>query len=331
MNICIITIFDELNYGAYLQAYALGEKLKKNGHTIVYYEQERWRIKDSFHALHLRDYKNILFHFKLLNNYKKDWKLFDKTNDLKGSYDLVVIGSDELWNVRNYNFEHSLYYIGNGVSAKKCLTYAVSCNNCTAAEFLTHYPQIDNFSCLNDISVRDKQTYNLVTTLTDRVPTVVLDPTFLIEYTVNEALEKGEYILVYGYYFTNEEITKIRKNSKNYSNLKIISVGFAHEWCDKSVPGSPLEFLNYIKYAKTVITSTFHGTVFSIIFRKNFFTFGRDNLKITDVLEKFGLEDRNVTDKNTIDVSDSIIYNSEIEEKIRNWEIISNQYIDKYI
>ena len=127
MNIVIITIFNEMNYGAYLQAFALGEYLKSKGHTVSYYENSRWTSRDSFHALHLRDLKHLGFNLSLLRAYKKDWMRITKTNTFDG-FDLAIIGSDELWNVRNVNFSHDRYLLGEGVDSRRTITYAVSSN-----------------------------------------------------------------------------------------------------------------------------------------------------------------------------------------------------------
>lgn len=326
MNICVVTIFNELNYGAYLQAYALKKYLTEQGHSVEFYKKEKWSAKDSLHALHLRKPAKLPFHYKLLKSYMKDWKHFVVTKNLTG-YDAVIIGSDELWNVRNYNFSHDTYYIGIGVGAHKCLTYAVSCNNCTVDEFSKQYPEIDNFYALDGIAVRDKNTYDLVTALSTRTPKMVLDPTFLTDYEVDGRIEKEDYILIYGYYFTEEEINSIRKYISQYSGIKTIAVGFIHNWCDKNIACGPLEFLNYVKYARCVITSTFHGTVFSIIFRKNFVTFGRNNLKISDLLRKFSLENRNATGMDVQSINPAVIYNDEFESTIHYWKSVSCQYL----
>ena len=322
-----------MNYGAFLQAYALGKKVEEYGHQVFFYKKKKWNIMNSFHALHLRNPRLILFHSTLLRSFKKDWKLLKTVSSLNKNFDLVIIGSDELWNVNNYNFEHERYYIGEGINANKRITYAVSSNNCTDKEFLKQYQDIDNFKYLNDISVRDMNTYDIVQSVSNRKPVLVLDPTFLTSFNSNSNsnILIKDYILIYGYYFTEEEISKIKSYvSKNF-NVKLVSVGFYHSWCDKNIACSPLEFSDYIRHAQFVITSTFHGTVLSIIMRKDFITFSRDNLKISDVLSKLSLEGRNATTNRMDRIAKTVCYDTDFNEKFSYWTKQSEDYLESYL
>lgn len=295
MKICIITIYNSMNYGAYLQAYATYSLLSAEGHDVYMYETEKRNLPFYIHALHLRDFKNFPFNFKLLNNYMKDWREFKIVRDLNDTYDLVIIGSDELWNVDNYNFSHEGYYIGKGINSKEIITYAVSANTCTLERFSEVYGTGENIlENLDGIGVRDKNTLSIASKCSAITPIEVLDPTFLQNSYKESATCVDDYILIYGYYFTEEEKEKI-DIIKNIMKKKIVSVGFKHEWCDLNIPCSPLEFVSYVKNAAFVITSTFHGTVFSIMNNKQFATFARKNSKIHDILKKFDLETRNIT------------------------------------
>lgn len=332
MRVCIITIFDEMNYGAYLQAYTLGKKVEEYGHQVSFYKKRKWNVMNSIHALHLRNPECVFFHGKLLENFKKDWRRLNIVNSVGEEFDLVIIGSDELWNVRNYNFEHERYYIGEEINAQKRITYAVSSNNCTEKEFLEQYQNIDNFKYLNDVAVRDKNTYDIVQSISNREPVLVLDPTFLISINSNNSNSRiEEYILIYGYYFTEEEVKDIKRYVSNNFKAKLISVGFYHAWCDKNIACSPLQFIGYIKSARLVITSTFHGTALSINLRKNFITFSRDNLKILDILSRFGLESRNATTNNINEIEKTISYEKNFDERMSYWIKQSEDYLDKYL
>lgn len=330
MNIVIITIFNEMNYGAYLQAFALGEYLKSKGHTVSYYENSRWTSRDSFHALHLRDLKHLGFNLSLLRAYKKDWMRITKTNTFDG-FDLAIIGSDELWNVRNVNFSHDRYLLGEGVDSRRTITYAVSSNNCTPEEFSNEYAEVKGFGSLDAISVRDAATDGLVRALTGVEPEVVLDPTFLIDYPVSNRVVSGQYMLVYGYYFTEMEVERIKEYRLKYPDAKLVSVGFRHEWCDENVPCGPLDFLDCVRHACAVATSTFHGTVFSIIFRKSFIAFARDNSKILDILDKFGLSDRNSSDRVVASISRNVNYSDSVEREISSWVRKSKDYLENQL
>ena len=95
------------------------------------------------------------------------------------------------------------------------------------------------------------------------------------------------------------------KNIKSYAKkngLKIFSVGYYHNWCDKSLVVSPEELLGYIKNAKLVITDTFHGSVLSIVCNTNFVAKIRSNKnKLEFLLEQYSLNDRLVSDFSDIE------------------------------
>ena len=96
---------------------------------------------------------------------------------------------------------------------------------------------------------------------------------------------------------TKKIITFARQN-----NLRIISAGFYHKWCDKCVDGSPIDILGYFKYAKYVITDTFHGSVMSLITNANFIAKIRGNKnKLYDLLTRFNLSERIVENFNMLD------------------------------
>ncbi|MGG7214901.1 polysaccharide pyruvyl transferase family protein [Clostridium nigeriense] len=331
MKICIITIYNSMNYGAYMQAYATYSLLTAEGHDVYMYETEKRDLPFYIHALHLRDLKNFLFNFKLLKKYVKDWKEFKIVRDLNDTYDLVIIGSDELWNVDNYNFSHEGYYIGKGINSKEIITYAVSANTCTLERFCEVYGKGKNIlENLDGIGVRDKNTLEIASKCSNIVPTEVLDPTFLPNSYKESSTYVDDYILIYGYYFTEEEKEKITI-IKNIMKKKIVSVGFKHDWCDLNIPCSPLEFVSYVKNASFVITSTFHGTVFSIMNNKQFATFARKNSKIHDVLKKFNLEKRNITSNNCNLIVNNFIEYDKVNSIIKARKKESLQFLTKFI
>ena len=102
--------------------------------------------------------------------------------------------------------------------------------------------------------------------------------------------------------------------------MKLISVGFDLKWCDKSISASPFLFLSYIKNAAYVITDTFHGTVFSIIYNKSFVTYGGSNTKIREITNQFGISERNINNEDSLEIAFS---NNMEYRKI-------NSFIEKY-
>ena len=131
-------------------------------------------------------------------------------------------------------------------------------------------------------------------------PVRVLDPTFLKDFNVVEPKEKIDkpYILVYTYGLDKEKVNIIKKYAKE-NNLKIIATGSLCEWADMNIAVDSFEWLWLVKNAECVITTTFHGSIFSIKYNKNFAVMINKSAKINSLLKEFKLLDR-ICDENTL-------------------------------
>lgn len=298
MKILVVTIYNSLNYGAYLQGYSLYRIFKDMGHDVKMYVADPHDIKFYIHALHLRNPKEILYNIGLLKSFYSSWNEMDRVTNLEEEYDLAVIGSDELWNVHNVNFEHTDIYIGKGIKAKKVCTYAVSGNNTSAKEFADVYGE-SALQLLDRIAVRDEFTYELADSLSKVKPLMVVDPTLLYDFELPEEKAKGKYIVVYGYYFEEGE-KQIILEYAHRNNLKLISAGFVHKWCDMIFTGKPIDFLALIVGAEGVISATFHGTILSMKYNKKLAVFHHGSQKIMDALSRFLMIKCAVSEDNNI-------------------------------
>jgi hypothetical protein len=99
------------------------------------------------------------------------------------------------------------------------------------------------------------------------------------------------FILVYAHRFSPTEVQKTVEFARRQGK-PLISAGFCLDWCDRSMVASPLQFLGLIRAADYVITNTFHGTAFSIIYRKAFGAFISNKIKVQSLLNDFGLAER---------------------------------------
>lgn len=317
MKIGVLTLFNAANYGAYLQAYCLQEIIKKLGFDDVKMIKtssalyEKWRMK----ALFTYKPSKMLFKFKLLQGYHKIWKNF-KNGSVKDNYDLVIVGSDEMWNLKNITVKALPEFFGHNLRFKKIISYAVSCNNTTLEDVENcNFVKsgIDKFSA---VSVRDEATFQAYSILRNDIR-IDLDPTFLVD--LNEYLipcEESNYILVYTYGFKNNMIESVQKLSRKL-NKKIICVGQNFAWADKCVPANAFEFLGYIKNADVIVTDTFHGTVLSIELNKNFISYAGQKPKVKKILEQLNLQKRNADGIDDLNE----IYNEKIDYKKVNEKI----------
>ena len=116
------------------------------------------------------------------------------------------------------------------------------------------------------ISVRDKNSLSFVERDVGRIPTLVLDPCLLEETMGNPPVgnSRSPYVLVYGNRFVPELVNATREWARA-RKLKIISIGYRNDWTDQSIlEAGPHDFLRMMNSAAAVVTTYFHGCVFSL-------------------------------------------------------------------
>jgi hypothetical protein len=190
----------------------------------------------------------------------------------------------------------------------------MSCNRTQSSDFSKCYGSTP-FKALNSIAVRDEMTRTLVKDFTNELVRGFRS-NLLVDFDT-KSIGLKNYILVYGYDFSKEEQKDIRKFAKE-KKLKIISIGFEHHWCDKFILCSCEEFVSYINNATYVITSTFHGSVFSIKYGANFASYVRDNPKVDDLLMHFNLSNRDASKKSLNNILCEKIDYTKIKKQISN-------------
>lgn len=297
MKVGILTVYDSNNFGSYLQAYALKKVIEEMGHSVKFI---KFRTEKEVKKIYYPSRKNLLHYLKSYSFNTKKYNLFleDRKNfeeisikDVKkDTFDIVIIGSDECWNVKTPTFRNKCFY-GIDIPTEKKVAFAISCGKAVTEDFKDFPDLVEGIQNLNKIFVRDERTQKNVKELIGKDAEMVCDPTFLIdvkefdkEYDVN--INK-EYLLVYSYNFTEKQKEYIKKFAKE-QNLLIVSACFKHSFCDKCINCSPLEFCKLIQNSKYVITTTFHGTIFSILNKKQFISIPSGQ-KVVDVLNKTGL------------------------------------------
>lgn len=222
-------------------------------------------------------------------------------------YDAVVVGSDQLWlpaGMRT-NF-YNLMFVADEINK---ISYATSFGVSTIDK--TYWKDMCKFiPRINHLSVREKSGQVLIRDIVGVESRVVADPTML--HTAEEWYEmipdrqlEHEYIFCY-FLGKNMECRNFANQVKSETGLKIVVLKHLDEYIEEDddfgdiVPSDvgPMEFVNYIRHAKYVLTDSFHGTVFSILYHKNFLTFYRfkqgerlsKNSRIDNLLNLMGLE-----------------------------------------
>lgn len=321
------------NYGTCLQAYALWKKIQMMGFESEYidfgWHYPMHESTDTLTSKIKSKVKNILG-LKMLekqvskNNIVKN-KLFDafrrdyikesnpidilKLDSIENGYSKFIVGSDQTWNpdcVEEKFFKIFLLSFVHS-SEKKC-AYAPSIgrNNVTGHCLDLYKQYLYDFSY---ISCRESSGCKILNEALGRNIQQVLDPTLLLEpedwasIAKNPINEEG-YVLCYilgnktcicdyAQKLAQKENRRLYIISKNLDVYKYFG--------DYILQGvGPKEFVGLIRDCSCMVTDSFHGTIFSINFQKDFYTFHKrpgtqnesDNSRILDTLKQFGLEER---------------------------------------
>lgn len=222
--------------------------------------------------------------------------------------DCYVAGSDQIWNTYSMNGKEPAYYLDFGSDDVKRVSYAASLSTPNIAEGWEDFVR-ENVLRLNAVSVREKSGVDILTKLGIKDVTLVTDPVFLLdkdEWTglykdkaKNYELDKKSYLLVYDFLGNDPQMTQFIMKIAQKRNLRIVSVNdfSPREYADMNInDAGPLEFLSLIDNAAYIVANSFHATAFSVIFQKEFYTFGlvgRNNSnRMLDFLGLVGLENR---------------------------------------
>ena len=318
MKIGILTYYGVHNHGAVLQANALKTVLTSKGHECGFLEFERSysNIPQQQANKYKLGFGSILFYSKyllekgignVLYNIRKkrtltefrngQIPLLDKCENFKG--DLAIIGSDEVFSLE-IGVNPFLY--GNGVNAKHIISYA-GCFGPTTFEDVVKMGQEEmissGFKKMDAISVRDKNSSEIIKRITGINAALVCDPVILYGYEDEMKLYVPpikDYILVYSYDKNLNDSAEYNyvKQYAQKRNMNVVSVGYYHRWC-KNINATPIELLGWIRNASLVVTDTFHGSVMSIICNTPAVVKLRGNQnKLRFLLSEYGLLNRTI-------------------------------------
>lgn len=333
MNVGILTFHFSENYGAALQAYALRRWFIEHGHQASFIDYRPShieqggsfsvptslaKIKANLKVIYLvvSSFNNRHFgsQSQKFANFRKQFLgivegINGRDNDAAlaaaQSFDLIVAGSDQIWNPsQHYGFDPNYFLaFAKGFRARK-ISYAASFGRDEISESET--AQLPNLlKHLDAISVRETSGVALVEQAVGHPTAGVPDPTLLHgDYSEltnkSDSLPYGSYIFCYAL----RSPDNIRQTSNVVSqrlNCGILSAHNPHRrWVEigKTVHPDPAEWISLVKNARFVVTNSFHGAVFSLIFKKPFIVAGLtgdkapSNARAINLLRAVGLEER---------------------------------------
>lgn len=357
----ILTFHRAYNHGAMLQCYALYKTIEKLGHNpeIIDYRQpyieEQYEYANSNKIITKKEVGKVISHPRWIPGFiiktlpqriryiKKRWCLYKELsfskkitspNNIPQELDTIIIGSDQIWANYCTNGIDETYYGNFPHENTKVIGYAISSNIASLKE--TGSKKLsklcENFDAL---SFREEDIRNFLSKTINLKSSLVLDPTLLLtqkewdsligktEETINK-----EYVLTFflNHEFNLDDVNEKIKEFAKRRNYEIVDL--------LSVANSPINFINWIKNAKHIITSSFHTIVFSIIFNKDFYAIKTNNgkdIRYINLINKLGLQERLIDYYELNTVEDMWIKYPNVEKILESERKDSINYLIKNI
>lgn len=330
----IITFHDALNYGAVLQAFALQEYISSlNGINVEIIDYTpTYRSKFSRQIFHSKNPLKKLVgqlieftHFTafrrreirfwdFVNTYHKlsqnKYTDFDDVNNGCNSYDIIISGSDQVFNPKR---DSNVYYLALDRFKGKRIAYAPSIGrgNLSDAEEAMIKPWLEKFVAL---SCRENEGASIISRLIGNNVPVVCDPVCLISrerwHEIAISPSKKGYIFVFDLNGGENLFRLAHKLSRQtglpieYATLKGI-----HQYvknCSIHHDLGPREWLGYIEAADYVVTDSFHGTMLSLIIGTpviNKIAVESTSSRLTSLMKKLNISNQLISDLDSFDIN----------------------------
>ena len=362
------------NYGQLFQSYALQKFLQIKGHdayiiryiyqpshslakrivkflliypiirAVINYKDRQWRIlltkkneKRNFETFRERYIRQSIKTYSCLKELIQDAPIAD----------CYIAGSDQIWSFLSKDKEYSAYFLAFGSNKTRRISYAASFG-------MTHYPEAfkpilkNELKRFSHISVREADGIQICNDVGYKAEQV-LDPTFLLNPSIYISLlnpspvYSGKYAYLYILNVLSSSDIKWEIISPLLKEISIQPIMTISSGClqakelfnvDNYCYATPEEWLTNIYYSELVITTSFHGVAFSLIFHKNFIffplknKFSRGNNRVYDLLNKVGLLEKIISDKTDLKRAIEIpIYWQNVENHLNKLREQSEYYL----
>ncbi|MEL5894348.1 polysaccharide pyruvyl transferase family protein [Bacteroides sp. GD17] len=317
----ILTYHRSINYGAMLQAYALRYTVQKLAHEaeVIDYGkigQEKIFFWSTFSLKAIAG--SIVNNFLRLFGERQRMATFNKfaeevigisqkhystkdelTADLH-HYKSLITGSDQVWHPVICEDDMS-YFLDFPMADNQKIAYAPSfgVKQLTSEQQKKYTPFLQH---IGHLSVREEAGVQILKKILNKEVPLVADPTLLCDATEwNEIAiapaRKKKYILFFTILGDPEGSAEFVSSLSRKFNYEIVKIGSIRDLANcryhSGRAAGPREFLGLVREAEFVVTNSFHGTAFSIIYRKNFFTFlnkNDRNSRLESITQVLGLE-----------------------------------------
>ena len=339
-SIGIVTYHGAYNYGSFLQAYALQKIISDRYQvdcTIINYRKDEQKefyspikknnsirniVKNIVSIPYVKklENRNNLFE-KMINSELRLTKEYKNKKELENNvpqFDLLISGSDQIWNTGILDFD-DVYLLNFKLNSIR-ISYAASMGS---------FPRLSTdeqdifkqfLPLFSKISVREEVAKKIIERLTPLPVHVCVDPTLLLRTSVYQSLIKTEYlnsklpkkdfIFFYSICYNKEMIERVMRFAEEKKlrvymvftgSIKLVKTKIRNLYV--IIDASVSDFLYLIQNARYVCTSSFHGTVLSLIFRKEFFVINELkngeyllDSRMYNLLKKLNLQNRMIND-----------------------------------
>ncbi|MBW8858231.1 MAG: polysaccharide pyruvyl transferase family protein [Caulobacter sp.] len=345
-KIGVLTFHRCINYGSYWQARCLVEGLRAAGHDAILLDhvservnRAEWRCALSPHlpaptaAPDRRLFRAKIDRFLEAFDGLPLSAPFDIDQpESMDPCDLVIVGSDEVWNLRHPWYGSHRLFFGDRLRADRLASYAASFGNHDVHDGLDPALARD-LQGFSHISVRDANSRALVEQSLGRVPALVLDP--CLQFPPKAQPDEGlaDAIVVYGHTFPDwlqRQVTDLARAS----GRRLVSLRYRNDWADEQrLDLGPAAFARGMAGAGAVVTTFFHGCVFALLNGKPFLCAAsayRSN-KITALTTSLGARRHLVTEATPAAHYRALLdrpLSAEIPQRIARLRDRSRRYLD---
>lgn len=283
-KIGVLTFHRCINYGSYWQARALADGLRARGLNAVLLDHQSARVDRA-------EWKNVFQPVRPRRTPRSDYpaygrkarKFFDafarlplsrpfrlEAPDGMEPCDAIVVGSDEVWNLKHPWYAAYPLFFGDGLNAERVVSYAASFG-CHDASWRLEAPWAERLRRFAALSVRDDNSQVLVREALGLNPALVLDPCLQFhEVCRRPTADESGVAIVYGHTFPDGFVQAARAWARA-RNIRLVSLGYRNDWADDQwLSAGPEEFAQAMARAQAVITNFFHGCVFALLNDKPF-------------------------------------------------------------
>ncbi|MGN1456642.1 MAG: polysaccharide pyruvyl transferase family protein [Acutalibacteraceae bacterium] len=357
MKSCIITFQSANNYGAVLQAYALQKFLNDKFCETSILDYHNYDIDKSYQSpefsAFFKNPKNAVFRLMqsmLYSGKNRKTELFRKEylpltspydrntiDNASNLADVFITGSDQVWNylIVGNDGTYFLDFADNKIKCSYAASFGISELPDDRKEFYK-----DKISNIDYCSVREEAGAEIIRKLCDRQVSLMPDPTLLVSKKNWEDLcvfpkMKRKYILVYKITKADNLLVFAKALSKKTglpiiyipNDLKSGSIG------KLKLSVGPQEWLGYIHNAEYVITNSFHGTVFSVLFGKKFFSEVSEKVnpstsRLKSLLKLFNMEHRTISQFNDTMLEEEIKM-SDVDDVLKKQTILATDFFSE--